>query len=113
MRNWFGAPVRASNAAIAMNTIQSKRFPRKTLLIASAVGCVAVLAIAINPRGFGRLDLWAAVICVAVAIVVDIIVVPLAIWRFLLNESLRTKANALCIAFGCIFVLLAVLQLAT
>ena len=82
------------------------------ILVASAAGSVAVLAIAVAQRGMSRLALWAAVICAAIATVVDIVVVPLASWRLLVNRSLRTKVNAYSIMFGGIFLLLIVLQFA-
>lgn len=95
-----------------MSTVRGKRVPRKTLLIPSAVGFCSVLAVAIEGRGLAQLALWLLVICFAVALAIELLALPLALWRLLSNPVLRTRANAACITVAAIFLLSAVVQIA-
>ena len=95
-----------------MSTVHSKRVPRKTLLIPSAVGLFALLAVTIKGRALTQLALWLLVTCFVLAVAIELIAIPLALWRIVSRPTLRTRANALCVVVAAIFLLSVVLEIA-
>jgi len=95
-----------------VSTAYIKRVPRKALLIPSAVGLFAMLEVTIKGRALTQLTLWLLVICLVLAVAVEIIAIPIALWRLVSSAPLRTRANALCVTVAVIFMLSVVLMIA-
>jgi len=95
-----------------MSAVHVKRVPRKSLLIPSAAGLFAMLAVTTKGRALTQLALWMFVTCFVLAVAIELVVIPLSLWRILSSPSLRTRANALCVAVAAIFLLSVVLVIA-
>jgi len=93
-----------------VNTLHVKRVPSKTPLIASAIGFFAMLAVTTKGRALTQLVLWLLVISCVLAVTIELIAIPLALWRMLRSPLLRTRANALCVTIAAIFLLTVVLE---
>jgi hypothetical protein len=94
-----------------VSTVQIKRVPRKTLLIPSVLGLFAMLAVTIEGSGLTQLALWLLVTCFALAVAIELVAMPLALWRLLLNPILRTGVNAICLIVAALFLLSVVLEI--
>jgi len=81
-------------------------------VIPSAVGLFAMVAVTTKGRGLTQLALWLLVICFLLAVAIELIVIPLAVWRILFNPTLRTRANAVSVTVAAIFMLSVVLEIA-
>ena len=71
-----------------------------------------MLAVTTKGRGLTQFALWLFVTCFVLAVAVEIVAIPLALWRLLSSPPLRTRTNAFCVTVAVIFLLSAVLELA-
>lgn len=97
---------------LVVNTVLIKRIPRKTLLIPSAVGLFAMLAVMTKGRALTQVTLWLLVTFFVLAVAIELVAIPLALWRMLIRPMLRTRVNALCVTIAAIFLLSVVLEFA-
>lgn len=97
---------------MTVSTVHPGKVPRKTLLIPSAVGFFAMLAVTTKGQALTQLALWLLVTFFALAVAIEVVVVPLALWRMLTGPMLRTGADVVCVTIAAIFLLSVVLEIA-
>ena len=77
----------------------------------SALGLFSMLAVSIEGRGLTQLALWLFVTCFVLAVAIELVAVPLALWRLISNPILRTRLNAVCVTVAGVFLLSVVIEI--
>ena len=78
-----------------MDDLQSAEFPRKTLLVTSAIGALTMLTVGIVGHGMPESTVWPVLAVFALVTFIEVLAVPPAISRLPFSPQLRTKKNVL------------------
>jgi hypothetical protein len=99
-----------SEAEAPVTPVQPAEFPRKTLVVPSAIGFLTLLVIGFLGHRTPEFAVWPLLGCFAAVAVIEVFTVPPAIWKLSSSPAFRTRANLLSVGIALAFLLVAIVQ---